>query len=156
VYPDEGRHSPGSLFSEDEIDPQRPSPVLVPPSPPAPMHMSLPFRDPPSAPTIIAKPPSLPNRKTSNLGSVRVGSAPNPLAKLPSQVRLEAGPSGSGISTKARLGLGALVPLQPRKMSSAVSHKPEPVKTGSSWPQTSGRAVGSPQRNITPSRRWPL
>ncbi|TEB23318.1 hypothetical protein FA13DRAFT_1818467 [Coprinellus micaceus] len=132
VYPDEGRHSPGSLFSEDEIDPQRSSPVLVPPSPPAPMHMSLPFRDPPSAPTILAKPPPLPNRKTSNLGSVRVGSAPNPLAKLPSQVQQEAGPSGSGISTKARLGLGALVPLQPRKMSSAVSHKPEPVKTGSS------------------------
>ncbi|KAJ3522520.1 hypothetical protein NMY22_g11857 [Coprinellus aureogranulatus] len=112
-------NSDGSATSHPPV----PVPVQVPVVAAAPVSN-------PSPPTVVPKPPPLPNRKTA-LAPVRRGGGTDPLSKLPS-VSQELGPSGSGISTKVRLAQGALAPVLPRKTSSAVLNKPEPVKTGSS------------------------
>ncbi|RXW19417.1 hypothetical protein EST38_g6445 [Candolleomyces aberdarensis] len=120
--------SPNSLFSEVDNEISIDADTVPPPPPPAQLP-PLPVRQ--TVPPLPARPsvPSLP---------MRTKAQPNPHAKLAAMPH-EPESSNTGISTKQRLGQGALAPMLPRKMSGP-STKPKlsPVRTGSSTIMSTG------------------
>lgn len=165
-HADEDRASPDSLFSDSgsfmetnfsntEDTAANRANVAAPVS--SATRPQQPFIAPAPGPStsvlVMPQPPPLPSRKGA-LAPVRRGGMQDPLAKLPS-ISQEVGPSGSGISTKARLAQGALAPMLPRKANSGVLNKPEPMKTGSStimptnFRKSSGIAAAQQQHEPT-------